>query len=69
MYSKSSIYVFSRLEVVYKECKANKKQEGLVKLEDLTATSRLAFGIAEHEEAFADRATGTLVLNRYINDR
>jgi hypothetical protein len=42
------------------------KQEGLVKLEDLTATSRLVFGIAKTEAAFADRATGTLVLNRYI---
>ncbi len=61
-----SLDVFACLKVVYRECKANKKQEGLVKLEDLTAASRLVFGIAKPEAAFADRATGTLVLNQYI---
>jgi hypothetical protein len=51
--------------VVYKECKAKTKQEGLVKLQDLTATSGLVFGIAICE-GFADRAIGTLAMNRYI---
>ncbi|WP_162990170.1 hypothetical protein [Mesobacillus foraminis] len=52
--------------VVYKEGKTNKQQEGLVKLQDLTATSRLLLDSAKTKATFAERATGTLVLNQYI---
>ncbi|MBT2757452.1 hypothetical protein J7E71_16125 [Mesobacillus foraminis] len=50
--------------MVYKEGKTNKQPKGLVKLKDLTATSTLLLDSAT-EAAFAERATGTLVLNRY----
>jgi hypothetical protein len=52
--------------VVYKEGKTNKQPEGLVKLEDLTVTSKGLLEIAKTEASFAERATGTLVLNQYI---
>ncbi|MBT2757454.1 hypothetical protein J7E71_16140 [Mesobacillus foraminis] len=62
--SKFKYHVFKIDKVVYKEGKTNKQPKGLVKLKDLTATSTLLLDSAT-EAAFAERVTGTLVLNRY----